>query len=140
MRIPVCLLLFGVFSGCCTLAPADFAEFRRTDLYFGRDIPDPPDAAVDRRVDDAAWNAFVDEQIVPHFAGVTVHAAEGRWFDGETVIREDSVVVTLMYPAQEEGYYLDLIRGIARTYVERFEQQAVLIEHRRTGVTFIEGR
>jgi Protein of unknown function (DUF3574) len=95
--------------------------FARTELLFGRS---KPDGSV---VTDAEWQDFVDQVITPRFpAGLTALLGTGRFRDESGVlIREDSVLVLLLYPALDNGSS-EKVEQIRLAYKRSFQQQSVL--------------
>lgn len=90
-------------------------------LFFGREIPGGG------QVTEAQWTAFVDEVITPRFPqGYSIWRGEGHWLgdDGKPVTEQSSVFeVTHPRDAATDAK----IDEIARTYRERFNQDAVLL-------------
>lgn len=116
---------------CCLLLTS-CATFQRSDLYFGRDIPDGG------KVSDQQWKAFSDSVISKYFPeGYTEWDAAGRWKDTQTkvTITEPTKVVTFFGKASKQrNAALDTI---AQQYIRRFHQQSVLRTDCRANVQFI---
>ncbi len=104
---------------------------RRTELYFGLEIPEGG------TVNEQAWEAFVREQITPKFPeGLTVLAANGQWQDNNNgqVVREASRIVILLYkPTSNKQRAVEEIR---RAYQQKFRQQAVMRIDSKSKVRF----
>jgi Protein of unknown function (DUF3574) len=95
--------------------------FVRTELFFGRAKPDGS------MVTDEEFRSFLDETITPRFPnGLTALAATGQ-FRGSSgmVMREGSVFVILLYPADDQGNSAR-IEEIRETYRKAFQQESVL--------------
>lgn len=116
----------------CCLSLASCATFQRTDLYFGRDIPDGG------QVSDQQWKAFSDSVISRYFPeGYTEWDAAGRWKDTKTkeTITEPTKVVTFFGKvSKQRSAALD---SITQQYLRRFRQQSVLRSDIRSNVNFI---
>ncbi|MDN5284544.1 MAG: hypothetical protein JWR38_818 [Mucilaginibacter sp.] len=116
----------------CCLGLASCATFQRSDLYFGRDIPDGG------QVSEQQWKAFSDSVISHYFPeGYTEWDAAGRWKDTKTkeTITEPTKVATFFGKASKQrDAALD---SISQQYIRRFRQQSVLRTDSRTNVRFI---
>lgn len=116
----------------CCLGLASCASYQRSDLYFGRDIPDGG------TVSEQQWKAFSDSVISSYFPeGYTEWDAKGRWKDTQTkeTITEPTKVVTFFGKmTQERNAALD---SIAQRYLRRFGQQSVLRTDSKSKVKFI---
>ncbi len=116
----------------CCLGLASCASYQRTDLYFGRDIPEGG------TVSEQQWKAFSDSVISSYFPeGYTEWDANGRWKDTQTkeTITEPTKVVTFFGKmTRERSAALD---SIARRYLRRFRQQSVLRTDSKSKVRFI---
>ena len=101
----------------CPAGTDRFAEYR---LFFGRS-----QGAVEV-VDDAAWRAFLAEEITPRFPdGLTVLDAAGQWRDGSGgLVRERSKLVLILAGPGIDG--MRRTDEIARAYKRAFGQEAVL--------------
>jgi hypothetical protein len=96
--------------------------FARTQLFFGTAKADGT------AVTDAEFRAFVDEVITRRFPdGLTVVKGEGQFkaADG-CLVKENSYVVTLLYPAESQKDGSHKIEIIRRLYVTLHDQQSVL--------------
>lgn len=144
MHSPRRLLLVAVILACLCVPPA-FAElspalapseplvgdgvfvckvgdlFVRTELFFGRSKPDGS------TVTDAEFRRFLNREITPRFPeGLTVLTGRGQFRDDSGVIlREDSVLLILLYPAGEKFRHRK-IEKIREEYKSAFQQQSVL--------------
>ncbi|WP_419698292.1 DUF3574 domain-containing protein [Mucilaginibacter sp. NFX135] len=111
---------------------ASCATYQRSDLFFGRDIPDGG------QVSEQQWKAFSDS-VISHFfpEGYTEWNADGRWKDTKTkvTITEPTKVATFFgKPSKQRNAALD---SIAQLYIRRFRQQSVLRSDSKTNVQFI---
>jgi hypothetical protein len=117
------LLFFGLF-GCVPRANlSKSANFIKTELYFGLNIPNGG------RVEDPDFERFVDTCLSPRFAeGLTVLQAQGQWQDtaSKKVEREDSRIVILLYPRKSRKAKNVLIEQARGSYQKSFEQQSVM--------------
>ena len=101
----------------CPEGTEQFTEYR---LYFGRNLENV------EVVSDAAWNAFLLDEITPRFGdGLTVVDAAGQWRDkAGVIVREKSKLVVVLTGAEDSG--LQRTDEIVRAYKEAFAQEAVL--------------
>lgn len=105
--------------------------FARTELYFGTDKPGP-DVTADQ------FRRFVAEVVTPRFPdGLTILSGIGQFReqDGD-IIREDSKVVVLLYPAETAGDANQRIEEIRGLYETQFQQQSVLRVDSQEHVSF----
>jgi hypothetical protein len=96
-------------------------RFARTELFFGRA---KPDGSI---VTDEEFHSFLDDIITPRFPnGLTALPGTGQ-FRGSSgmLMREGSVFVILLYPADDEGSS-SRIEEIRETYRKAFEQESIL--------------
>ena len=100
--------------------PADTDLFTEYRLFFGRS-----QGAVEV-VSDAAWRAFLAEEITPRFPdGLTVLDAAGQWRDSSgTVVRERSKLVLILAEPGDSG--MQRTEEIAQAYKRTFGQESVL--------------
>ena len=117
--------------GCLGLASC--ASYQRSDLYFGRDIPNGGGMVTEQQ-----WKNFSDSVISNYFPeGYTEWDANGRWKDTDTkqTITEPTKVVTFFgKKTKERSAALD---SIAQRYIRRFRQQSVLRTDIKSKVKFI---
>jgi hypothetical protein len=110
--------------------PAGLADVQVAQLLFGRDI------AGGSSVSDAAWEAFVDQEVTPRFPdGLTVFDARGQWRGAKgTIVREPSkmLMIVLTGAAGES----DRLAAVAHAYELRFHQQSVLLVEQSACATF----
>lgn len=95
--------------------------FVRTELYFGTARPDGV-------VTEAEFRDFVDRHVTPRFPdGLTVLKGDGQFRDEDnTVIKEQSFVLILLYPYDTLGRGSRRIERIRTLYKEAFDQESVL--------------
>ncbi len=94
--------------------------FARTELYFGA-------AMLDGVVAEEAFRKFIDEHVTPLFpGGLTVVKAEGQFRTEQSIVKEPSFVLVLLYPCQELADGSQRIDRIRALYKERFAQHSVL--------------
>jgi hypothetical protein len=96
--------------------------FVRTELYFGTAKADGS------AVSEEDFRAFVDHVITPRFPdGLTVIKGDGQ-FRGEDggVVKEQSFVVILLYPAETRKNSSQRIEVIRQLYLNLHDQQSVL--------------
>jgi hypothetical protein len=104
-------------------------------LFFGRDIQGTDS------VTEAAWAQFVTEVVAPSFPnqGWTVFRAEGYWYDPATgLIRENTFVFERLHVLDARAD--SLMNSIARSYIVRFRQAAVLRVKTPASTGLIESR
>jgi hypothetical protein len=89
-------------------------------LYFGFDAP--PGA-----VSEAAWQAFVGDEIAPRLpAGFTLLAARGQWRGADGAVRaEDSRVLEVV--GDDDAELRQSLAEIVGRYKQRFTQESVLV-------------
>jgi hypothetical protein len=113
MRTILACFMLIIFASC--------AGIRRTELYFGTDIPGGG------RVTDADWNMFCDTVISCYFpGGYTVAAVSGKWYDTEAkhTISEPSKLVLLT--GKSSRARSAAIDTVVQRYIRYYHQQAVL--------------
>src|SRR5688572_23262582 len=108
-----------------TLQPAaakpKFTAYQRTELFFGLDKP------TGGMVTAEEWDKFVAEIVTPRFPdGFTVDDALGQYLDGNTLIREKSKQLILIYPRKLKTSASRKIEEIRRAYIKAFDQKSVL--------------
>lgn len=108
--------------------PAGLEPASILDLYFGRGGPAPGAAggAPVLRVDEAAWDGFLRETLLPRLGpsgGSTVTEATGTWL-GATRGEPTKVVTLVLRPTEAEERRRGLDEAMA-LYRRRFDQQAV---------------
>jgi hypothetical protein len=113
-----------MIAGCVGIAapcPPGLSPMTKAELFFGRN------AGAIEAVSDAAWQAFLSDEITPRFPdGLTVVASNGQWRgpDGR-IIAERGFVLSILMPASAvENRLLEEIRD---EYSARFMQNAVLL-------------
>jgi hypothetical protein len=105
--------------------------FARTELYFGTDKPGPD-------ISEAQFRRFVAEVVTPRFPdGLTILSAIGQFREDDgDIIREDSKVIVLLYPAAVAGDANQRIEEIRGLYQTQFQQQSVLRVDSQEHVSF----
>jgi hypothetical protein len=117
------LFLFGLFSCVPRANLHKTANYIKTELYFGLNIPDG------RRIEDPDFELFIDTCLSPRFPeGLTILHAQGQWQDTSTqkVDKEDSRIVVLLYPRKSRKAKSALIEQVRGSYQKAFNQQAVM--------------
>ena len=105
------------------VTPLDKEEkFIKTELFFGLNRPDGT------KIRESDWEAFSDTVISKVFTkGATILKSDGRWLDGDNLIKEESRVViyfSKIYEMTDEfSDKIDIIRDKYKLY---YQQQAVL--------------
>ena len=100
----------------------DGERFARTELYFGTA---KADGGV---VSDNEFLLFLNDEITPRFPeGLTLVDALGQFqVAPETIIRENSKLLILLYPRRFRNANSRKIEEIRNLYKEKFQQQSVL--------------
>jgi hypothetical protein len=106
------------------VARSESLPFARTELYFGTARPGGV-------ITDAEFHDFIDRHVTPRFPqGLTLLKGDGRFPSEDTVIKEQSFVLIVLYPYDtfdEGSRHIDRIR---KRYCEEFGQQSVLrVDH-----------
>lgn len=101
----------------CPAGTDRFVEYR---LFFGRS------QGTLEVVTDAAWRAFLAEEITPRFPdGLSVLDAAGQWRDASgTIVRERSKLVLILAEPGASG--MQRTEEIAQAYKRTFGQESVL--------------
>lgn len=131
MRIPAVLIaVFLLLSGCHRADPS----WVRTDLYFGRDIPGDSGDEVSRD----AFEAFVDDELVPWVGGMTITEASGRYerWDGG-VGAERTFVVTILLTEADFSALWPRIDAAIQSYRDAFDQGSVLVTRSAAEASFV---
>jgi hypothetical protein len=109
-------------GGPSTACEVGAAPAIRHLLYFGRNIPG---GGV---VEDSALRLFLADEVALRFpTGFTIWDATGHW-KGASGLAETERTVVLMLLQTGAGEADSLVRTVARTYKQRFRQEAVLHE------------
>ena len=128
------MLIALALGGCANLqslaCPAGQTSLRTAQLFFGRSIGDTP------AVSEAAFRAFVDQEISPRFPdGLTVLDGGGQWRGPENkLIREASKVVMIVLPKGRGA--TDRIEAVRDAYKAGFHQDSVLLVTETACVSF----
>ena len=126
MRTSLLVLLAVVAAVACseTGAPPPCPEgadqFVKYQLFMGRG------GQSGEVVDDAAWEAFLDDTVTPRFPdGLTVLDGRGQWRDSEgLVLKERSKVLVILASPSDDG--MRLIDEVSEEYERRFSHESVL--------------
>jgi hypothetical protein len=89
-------------------------------------------------VTEAEWQYFVDSYVTPRYRqGLTIIDTDGQWMmrTGE-VIKEDSMIIILLYDTKSQAENDKNIEFITDTYKKLFQQEAVLRIDTAAGVSF----
>ena len=125
VRAGIFLTVFAIFLSQVACAetvemvcPAGTEQFTEYRLFFGRGDP--------MVVDEAAWNAFVEDTVQPRFPdGLTVIDAAGQWHDPTgAFIKERTKLVLILAKPNDDG--MARIDEISQEYERRFNQASVL--------------
>ena len=100
-------------------------------LFMGRGGPD------DEIVDDASWDAFLDQAVTPRFPdGLTVVDGRGQWRDSDGAIKQErSKLLVILAPPG--GDARQMLNEISQEYKGRFGQEAVLQTFDETCTAFL---
>lgn len=122
------LLAALALAGCATTSPEPppppcpegEEPLRTAQLFFGRNIAGQPG------ISEAAFGAFVEEELTPRFPqGLTVLDGGGQWQGSENaLIRQAAKVVVIVLPRTGSDKLLDEVR---ERYKARFQQESVLL-------------
>ena len=112
------VLLLATLAGCAAPLAAPGEDLVRTELIFGRAMPDGG------RVTEAEWRAFVAEEIAPRLDGFTVFPVTGQYrTQAGALVAEDSFLVLVLHPpTPASGAAIEAIRA---AYRRRFHQETV---------------
>lgn len=114
LLITIPALLF-LASGC-----ASRPQWTKYEMCFGLTTD-----AGHTRISDQDWQRFRDEQIVTRFPdGFTLYGAQGYWRSAATTCAEPTMVLMVVSPDREDA--ARKLDEIARSYKQRFHQEAVL--------------
>lgn len=117
-----CIVLF--LTACSTT--------RRTDLFFGMNIPGGG------QVTNEQWEKFNDSIVSPRFPeGYTEWDAAGKWMDTETkqTITENTKVLTFI--GKKSRIRESLLDSVTQYYILQYKQQAVLRVDSKSRIKFI---
>ena len=91
-------------------------------MFFGSGKPDGSNITEDE------WQQFLNAEITPRFPdGLTVMTGLGQYRGADgLIVRERSVVVSLMYPVQAQRTSHEKIERIRGAYKNAFQQESVL--------------
>lgn len=99
-----------------TPAPTPGESYKRTELYFGGNLPDGTP------ITPADFELFLDKEVTPAFPdGLTWLEAHGQWQGG----KEDSYVLIILYPFADRHANREL-EEIRTDYKKQFDQESVL--------------
>ncbi len=126
------MVLAAACSGTRALScPEGTERWGEYELFMGRGGPDG------EIVDDAAWSAFLAEEVTPRFPdGLTALDARGQWRSSDGVIKKErsKLLVILAPPGGDAKTLLD---EIVHQYKLQFSQGAVLQTVAETCVAFV---
>src|SRR5262245_58080965 len=109
-------------------------QFARTELYFGTAKPDGT------AVTEEEFKGFLDQEITPRFPdGLTLVKADGQFRgDDGIIVKEQSFVLILFFPAGFAREASQNIEEIRQLYTTQFQQESVLRadDHLTTWVSF----
>ena len=122
----ILIAVFVALGACASTAgrnpqvpPCDGDTMIETQLFFGMSKPDGGS------VSEEDWDAFLQRQIVPHFAeGFAVLETHGFWQDGQsqrTISEPGRMISRLLRPGDAEAIPL-----IVEAYKQQFHQESVL--------------
>jgi hypothetical protein len=96
--------------------------FIRTELFFGTRKPNGSEVSM------REWRAFLRQKVTPEFPdGLTVLMGAGQFRNsGGKIIREKSILLILLYPAQTQSGGGEKIEKIRDAYKRAFGQESVL--------------
>lgn len=129
MKLPTllfaALMLWGL-PGCSPppfpASPEDASTHVLHRLYFGRGMPEG------REVSPAQWADFLRDNVTPRFPdGLTYWPAQGQWRSESNALgKENSFVLEIIVPQQQEHTAGESFRTIIDTYKQQFAQESVL--------------
>jgi hypothetical protein len=95
--------------------------FVRTELFFGTAKPRGV-------VTEEEFRQFVDEEVTKRFPdGLTILKGEGQFRgDDNVIVKEQSFILILMYPLENQKKCAQKIQLIRELYKQRFRQQSVM--------------
>lgn len=96
--------------------------FIRTELFFGTRKPSGSEVSM------REWRAFLRQRVTPEFPdGLTVLVGDGQFRNSSgRIIREKSILLILLYPAQTASGSAEKIEKIRDAYKRTFGQESVL--------------
>jgi hypothetical protein len=118
------IIILGVlsFNKFPLKVPDNQDDYIKIELYFGMNKTDGG------KVSEAQWESFADTVISKVFSkGATITKSDGRWLSGDSLIKEESRVVTYfsrLYEMTDE--FSDNIDMIREKYKLYYFQEAVL--------------
>ena len=133
VTLVIAVLALGLSCFCLfnTLKPA---EQTKKDvqyvLYLGTNDKDTNEPVFP--FDEAKSKA--EEILIKHFGGFTIQEANGGWLDGETLYRENTIVIYL------SDTTLDKIHAVSDEMIKVFNQSSVLIQTNETTTEFYSGK
>jgi Protein of unknown function (DUF3574) len=124
-RLTLLLALLSL-AACAHLQPQAWVQ---DTLYFGLSSPRGP-------VTEGEWAGFLAQEVTPRFPhGLTTWKAAGQWSEnGQPIVHEDSRVLEILHPPDEEDD--SKIEAIRTAYKRRFLQQSVLRVSQRVDANF----
>ena len=123
--IIVCVAMAAMAVVACSdtdapVCPDGSDEWVRYELFMGRSSQSV------EVVDDAAWDAFLDDTVTPRFPdGLTVFDGSGQWRGSDGMVRKErSKVLVILAPPGDDGE--SRIGEVSDEYKRRFNQESVL--------------
>ena len=123
MKAALGLLL--LLAGCATVPPScpiGAGPATIAEAYFGRNVKGRAP------VTDAEWARFMADNVTPAFPdGLTVLDGAGQWLNAaERISREDSKVLLLVLPGQDQAAASARLAPVITAWKARFAQESVL--------------
>lgn len=96
--------------------------FIRTELFFGTRKPNGLEVSA------REWRLFLRQKVTPEFPdGLTVLMGTGQFRNSSgRIVRENSILLILLYPAQAQSASTEKIERIRQAYKRAFRQESVL--------------
>lgn len=135
VRFVALVAIAGLLVGCSAVSlPVHHAcsgkAWIETALYFGLSKPGGG------RVSAGEWQGFVEAEISPRFKeGFTMLDGRGAWAVNQQTEHEDSKVLIVLHPPSPS--FTQAATEIAKAYVARFDQQAVMQVQKKACVAFV---
>jgi hypothetical protein len=123
--VKAALGLLLLLTGCATVPPScpiGAGPATIAEAYFGRNVKGRAP------VTDAEWARFMADNVTPAFPdGLTVLDGAGQWLNAaERISREDSKVLLLVLPGQDQAAASARLAPVITAWKARFAQESVL--------------